>query len=241
MPSLSHHTDSAESPPAPVDPNGDPLSERIASGRPTSSKTRSIAPLTPAHVGSTIRTSSRYRLAASVSVRGSQRVPSAVRNQPLKSIDHSSLGALAGDITSPWAIARRRRGRSWIRPLRFKMSPMVEAAGHSTFGASSSSHALIFFGPKCGNRRRTAMMRSATRPDVAWGQFAVAWLSSSNQRASPLPAPLPNVERLTANALPPAQLADRENARLVLPQQRDTLFHRTGLLERHRSSPRIER
>src|SRR5690348_8158196 len=32
-------------------------------------KIRSIAPLTPAHVGSTMRTSSRYRLAASVSVR----------------------------------------------------------------------------------------------------------------------------------------------------------------------------
>jgi hypothetical protein len=68
---LSHHTDKAESPPAPVDPNGDPLSERIASGKPTSSKIRSIASLTPAHVGSTMRTSSKYRLAASVSVSGS--------------------------------------------------------------------------------------------------------------------------------------------------------------------------
>ena len=30
MPSFSHHTDSADSPPAPVEPNGVPLSERIA-------------------------------------------------------------------------------------------------------------------------------------------------------------------------------------------------------------------
>src|SRR5262245_48644963 len=35
--------------------------------------------------------------------------------------------------------------------------------------------------------------------------------------------------------MPPAQVANRENARVVLPKQRDTLFHRTGLLERHRS------
>src|SRR5262249_56250378 len=101
MPSLSHHTDSAESPPAPVDPNGDPLSERMASGRPTSSKTRSIAPLTPAHVGSTIRTSSRYRLAPSVSVSGSQRVPSAGPNHPLKAIHHSPVGALPAHIPPP--------------------------------------------------------------------------------------------------------------------------------------------
>src|SRR5262249_11296278 len=53
-------------------------------------------------------------------------------------------------------------------------------------------------------------------------------------RLSALPAPLPNVERLTADAVPPAQIANRENARLRVPKQRDTLFHRTGLLERHR-------
>src|SRR5262249_9852813 len=53
-------------------------------------------------------------------------------------------------------------------------------------------------------------------------------------RLSALPAPLPNVERLTADAVPPAQIANRENARLIVPKQRDTLFHRTGLLERHR-------
>jgi hypothetical protein len=51
---------------------------------------------------------------------------------------------------------------------------------------------------------------------------------------STFPAPLPKVERLTADAVPPAQLANRENPRLVLTKQRDTLFHRTGLLERHR-------
>jgi hypothetical protein len=66
------------------------------------------------------------------------------------------------------------------------MSPIVEVAGQLTFDESRSNHALIFFGPKCGNRRRTAMTRSATWADVACGQLAVAWLSSSNQRDSPL-------------------------------------------------------
>src|SRR4029078_12707817 len=46
--------------------------------------------------------------ALSVIVSGSQRLPSYVRNQPLKSIDHSSLGACAGATTSPCAMARRR-------------------------------------------------------------------------------------------------------------------------------------
>src|SRR5262249_3701943 len=53
-------------------------------------------------------------------------------------------------------------------------------------------------------------------------------------RVSALPAPFPNVERLTADAVPPAQIANRENARRIVPKQHDTLFHRTGLLERHR-------
>lgn len=42
---------------ATVDPNGARLSERIASGRPTSLKMRSKAPLTPDQIGSTMRTS----------------------------------------------------------------------------------------------------------------------------------------------------------------------------------------
>src|SRR5271169_1446800 len=40
-PSFSNHIDSRESPPAPDDPNGGPLSERTASGSPKSLKSRS--------------------------------------------------------------------------------------------------------------------------------------------------------------------------------------------------------
>jgi hypothetical protein len=39
---------------------------------------------------------------------------------------------------------------------------MVEAAGQSTFGASRSSHALIFFGPKCGNHRISTSTATST-------------------------------------------------------------------------------
>ena len=36
MPSFRNQTESRDSPPAPIEPKGEPLSERIASGRPTS-------------------------------------------------------------------------------------------------------------------------------------------------------------------------------------------------------------
>src|SRR5262245_46143724 len=182
-----------------------------------------------------MRTSNKYRLAASVSVSGSQREPSAVRNQPLKSIDHSSFGAVAGEITSPCAIARRRRARPRTRPSRFRMSPIVEAAGHSTFGASSSQPRLDLLRAEM---RKSPPHGNDTLGDPIRGRV---WAARGGMAQVLKPAclsafttPLPNVERLTADAVPPAQLANRENARLVVTKQRDTLFHRTGLLERHR-------
>ena len=46
MPSLCHHTDSVDNPATPRDENGEPLSLRIASGSPYSSKMRCMARLT---------------------------------------------------------------------------------------------------------------------------------------------------------------------------------------------------
>ena len=82
MPSFISHTDSLESPPAPVDPNGEPLSERMASGSPTSLKTFVSAAFAPSCVGRVMRMPTRKRLAVSDIVSGSTRVPSSVRNQP---------------------------------------------------------------------------------------------------------------------------------------------------------------
>jgi hypothetical protein len=164
---VARQTDSAEShPPAPVRTEWrDPLSDRIASGRPISSNTRSRAPLTPAHCGSTIRTSIRYRLAASVIVQRIAARPIG-RAKPALEIDPPFLvGRRGRRHTSPCAIARRRRRRASTRPLRFKTSPIVDAAGQATSGRARSSHAYdLLRAEKCGNRRRAAMMRSAQPP-----------------------------------------------------------------------------
>jgi hypothetical protein len=147
---------------------------------------RSSAGRTPASVGGTICVAIRYRLAASPTVSGSQRVPSRVRNQPLKSIDHSSFGAVAPVTISPCGHGRRRRGVGAISPARFKMSPIVEVAGQPPPGCSARSLARIFFGPNCGNRWRSATIAAISSAGVVCGRRAGARERSSNQRASPL-------------------------------------------------------
>ena len=86
MPSLIHHADSRVRPPAPVEPNGEPLSQRIAVGKPWWRNAAAKHRRDPSMVGGTIRTSIRKRLWLSVSVSGSIRPLSRVRNQPLKSV-----------------------------------------------------------------------------------------------------------------------------------------------------------
>ena len=70
----------------PVEAKGAPLSVRIASGRPTSRKSRRNAGLAPSVLteGSPLQ-SSRLRLKWSVTVSGKQYLPSRVLNYPLKS------------------------------------------------------------------------------------------------------------------------------------------------------------
>ena len=84
IPSLIHHADSCVSPPAPVEANGEPLSDRITCGRPNASKARSnrglassclVLPVAPTPI--------RNRLKPSVIVKGSLRVPSKSLTQPL--------------------------------------------------------------------------------------------------------------------------------------------------------------
>src|SRR5919205_990183 len=95
MPNFNHHTASCESCAGPVVANGDPLSVRSARGSPYSQNVRSNHGRTPLAVGATIRQQNTNRLHASAIVSGSHRVPSAVRNQPLKSAVHTSFGAVA--------------------------------------------------------------------------------------------------------------------------------------------------
>ena len=77
----------------PVVANGGPLSVRNARGNPKSRNVRSNHGRTPIALGRTIRQHNTNRLQASVTVSGSHRVPSAVRNHPLKSAAHTSFGA----------------------------------------------------------------------------------------------------------------------------------------------------
>ena len=161
MPSLTQCTARRERPPAPVEANGGPLSVRIARGKPNSSKTRSNTGRTPSPVGAVIRQSRRNRLCASEIVSGSQRWPSAVRNQPLKSAHQTSFGAVAAKNGRLAGSARRRRRRGWLSPSRRNKSPIVLAAGQAIVGRSLSNFARSFFGPQCGWRSRKPTIASA--------------------------------------------------------------------------------
>jgi len=117
MPSLAHCTDSRLRPPGLLlEANGAPLSLRIARGRPSSRKACSTTGCTASIVSGTMRHSIRKRLSASVIVNGSQRCPSAVRNQPLKSMHHRSLGSCTGRKGWLSGTARRRRRRGSLSP-----------------------------------------------------------------------------------------------------------------------------
>src|SRR4029078_5299895 len=97
MPTDVHQADSWLSPAgADVHANGAPLSTRLTRGSPQLSNSLSNAGLTTS--ARVEPRSSRHRtqgLKASRTVSGSNRLPSRVRHQPLKSTVHTSLGALA--------------------------------------------------------------------------------------------------------------------------------------------------
>src|SRR3954466_14946286 len=95
MPSFNHHTARCESWPAPVVAKSEPLSVRNVRGSPYSRNVRSNHGRTPHSLGATIRQQNTNRLHASITVNGSHRVASAVRNQPLKSAVQTSFGARA--------------------------------------------------------------------------------------------------------------------------------------------------
>src|SRR5262245_38452696 len=138
-PALMTLTESCDSPPAPAEANGGPLSERSTLGSPNSRNAASSTGqtcLVSVHFIAWQR--NRYRLCASHSVSGSQWLPLRVRNQPLKSMHHTSLGpphcengALEGGL-------RRRNLRATVRPSRSNSAPIVLAAGHLVAGQRRS-------------------------------------------------------------------------------------------------------
>ncbi len=75
-------------------------------------------------------------------------VPSLVRNQPLRSMNHTALGLSAAANDSFQCAAWRRRFRRRTSPARSRTSPAVLGAGHEPSGSAVRSHATTFFGPQ---------------------------------------------------------------------------------------------
>jgi hypothetical protein len=109
----------------------------IASGSPNSRNAASNSPRASRYDSClTIRQRSRYRLNASVIVNGSQRLPSPVRNHPLKSAHHRRFGPSSpggNAVVTPRGAQRRfrRRRRGTTNPERLSIWPTVLAAGQS--------------------------------------------------------------------------------------------------------------
>jgi hypothetical protein len=100
-------------------------------------------------------------------VSGSQRVPSRVRNQPLKSMPHRSFGASTGANGRTTGKAPRRRRRGALSPSRRSSSPMLDGAGQLTSGRRSTSTARSFFGPQLGRSRRSSITAPAIASAIA--------------------------------------------------------------------------
>jgi hypothetical protein len=92
-PTLISRTASCDRPPTARLAKGGPLSLRIALGGPYSAKARARCGQTcSGSVRPTARQTSGWRLAVSLTVSGSTRVPSPVRDQPSKSMHQTSFG-----------------------------------------------------------------------------------------------------------------------------------------------------
>ena len=239
MPSLTHHTASCDKLPKPTLAKGGPLSVRMVDGSPYSRKacsstlraSRWLGCRSPSHTN-------RYREAASCTVKGSIRVLSPVRNHPLKSIDHTSLGLSAAANGSLQGAACRRRFRRFTSPARSRISPAVLDAGHDALGSAFRSDATTFLGPQFGWARLTPITRSATAKGVLFGRRIGARLRSPHSLKTIGPVPIhPLVSRLTAYTEPSAQRHEAHFPPLPPFQELFSLFLRTRLFPGQHTPP----
>jgi hypothetical protein len=103
----------------------------------------------------------------SVTVNGSQRIPSPVRNQPLKSADQLSFaadGSISGCLRDG---SRARRDRGFDSPSRCRKSPIVLDAGQTISGRSCDKRANNLRGPQV-----RLCLRNATTASVIAGSIA---------------------------------------------------------------------
>src|SRR6266545_2287945 len=150
IPRLTHHADSLVSPQgALVHPNGGPLSDRMAFGRPFSSNSLSNSARTSA-VSQPFSSAARrtYRLNASLAVSGSHRSPLWARHHPLKSTVQRSLGPSTVGVGAPLgrSLSGFRGLRALLRCVRARMRAIVRVLGAGAL-SRRSSNLLSFFGP----------------------------------------------------------------------------------------------
>ena len=70
----------------------------------------------------------------------------------LKSMHQSWFGAVTSEYGCEYGVVLRRLRTGFVRPERRRISPMVLAAGHATFGFMRSRRAFSFRAPHDGNR-----------------------------------------------------------------------------------------
>src|SRR5258706_12606932 len=87
-------------------------------------------------------------------VSGSMRVPSAVLKQPLKSALHTSLEDPASTSGSVEGRLYGRLLRATVRPLRWRIAPMVLSAGRARLAWSRAKRGRVFGAPPLGGRAR---------------------------------------------------------------------------------------
>jgi hypothetical protein len=197
IPSFNHHTARCESCAAPVVANG------VARSRSAARAAAHIPkdPLEPRPhaclLGAIIRQHSTNRLCTSATVNGSHRVPSAVRNHPLKSTVHTSLGACAAANGRVSGTVYRRRLRGWLRPARRSASPIRARGRPRPQGLTLEEYRTQFLRPSIAgadavprqspapSRRRSPTVRVRRRD-----RFAKPCSRSASERATHLYAVL---------------------------------------------------
>ena len=168
MPSFSHHTAKCDNRPAPVVANGEPLSVRSAPWQPILAK-RPLKPgPTPRSLGATIRQHNTATYASAI-VSGSHRVPSVVRNHPLKSAVHTSLGAAAAanGWVSGTTYRSRRRGALDPAAAADRPSCWPPAKGHAVAAPATPPRASS--APTAGAPGATPQAPPGSPPSLGHG------------------------------------------------------------------------
>ena len=233
---FSHQTANGDSCATAVVAKGVPLSVRNARGRPNSRNVRSNHRQTPRMVGSTMRQHNTKRLHASRIVSGSQRVPSAVRNHPLKSAVQRSLGLRAAASGCVNGTTYRGRRRGSLSPSRRERSPIVLAAGQSRSGVGlRAGWPGAFSAPTADGPGAMRARPAGSRPRSPVRAPSAPAIDPPTMRRIRAVAVHPLVGRLPADRISLRELGHGPFVAQPIRDERHTLVHGAGLLPGHAS------